>query len=257
MLSLLVLTAAFVDLLIWRLLPIAWQDWLFFPLLFFVTWVIFNLRLDLARQKRQVWLSQYLEHSSSLQRKLQIGWLSLIINLLFSLLLALILLLQVLLIPWSLLLALGISLPLLHFIHKGLQRWLLSEVRSDYRHLLACHWQVLVNTGLLTGLLLLIYVYQPQPWLVGSNWSQMLAEHLDTSRSASLLSVLERSLQVLDLSQKWALQNWVGDLGQSGWKGVVVWLLVAGVQGSLALATSYWLVSANYLIRKLYERENG
>ncbi|SFB97949.1 hypothetical protein SAMN05660443_0979 [Marinospirillum celere] len=256
MLSLLVGLAALADLLIWRLLPSAWQDWLFLPFLLLVTWVIFNLRLDLARQKRQVWLNQYLEAESSLQQPLQVGWLGLVSHLLVSLLLALLLLLQVLLISWELALTLALSLPLLHFIKKGLNLWLLPQVRTEYRRLLGCYWLVIILTLLLTALLTLAFVYQPQPWLIGSSLSQVINEHLDVSRSSSLLGALERGLQLVVLTQHWALQNFIGDLGRSGWLGLLAWLLVLGVQASLALAVSYWLVAADYLIRKLYEQEN-
>ncbi|MDR9467741.1 hypothetical protein [Marinospirillum sp.] len=256
MLSLLALVAAFADLLIWRFLPSGWQDWLFFPLLFFVTWVIFNLRLDLARQKRQVWLAQYLNAESSLVRRLQVGWLGVISQLLASLLLALLLLLQVLLVsPW-LLLVLASSLLALPALEKILSERLGAAIQPAYRKLLFCRWLVIANTLVLTLLLMLAFIYQPQPWLVGMSWSQAMTEYLDVSRSGELLGFLERSVQLLDLTQKWALQNFVGNLEQAGWLGLLTWLLLAGVMASLALATSYWLVAADYLIRGLDDKQS-
>lgn len=256
MLFLLVGLAALADLLIWRLLPDAWQPWLFFPFLLLVAWVILNLRWDLARQKRQVWLNQYLVDTSPYHQRLQVGWISLMTQLVVSLLLAGLLLIQSLLISWPSFLILALSLPLLHLINKGLGRWLIGDVHSAYQRLLACHWLVWLNTGLVTLLLMLVYFYQPQPWLIGQSWSQVLSEHLSTERSSSFLGVLERSVQLVNLSQQWLLQNTLGDRAQSGWLGLLAWALIAGVQASLALAASYWLVAADYLIRTLYENEN-
>jgi len=123
-----------------------------------------------------------------------------------------------------------------------------------YRSLLFCRWLIVANTLTLTLLLMLVFAHEPQPWLVGVSWSQAMAEHLDVSRSGELLGFLERSAQLVDLSQKWALQNFVGNLEQAGWLGLLTWLLLAGLMGSLALATSYWLVAADYLIRGLNDK---
>lgn len=256
MLSLLTLVAAFVDLLIWKILPTGWQDWLFFPFLFLVTWVIFNLRLDLTRQKRQVWLAQYLQHESPVIQRLQVGWLGVISQLLISLLLATLLLVQLLLISSWLFLALATSLLLLPLLEKILKDQVAAIIQPAYRQRLFCRWLVLANSLLVTLVLMLVFIYQPQPWLVGVSWSQAMAEHLDVSRSAELLGFLERSLQLVDLTQKWALQNFVGNLEQSGLAGLLAWLLLAGVMGSLALAASYWLVAADYLIRGLYDKQS-
>jgi len=249
--ALLVSLAALADLLIWRLLPPGWQEVLFLPFLVLVSWVIFSLRLDLARQKRQVWLRQYLACESRLQRSLQLGWLSYLFNLCISLLLALLLLLQALILPWALALTLALSLPLVHFIQKGLNLWLLTQVKEEYRLLVSCHWLVMLLAPLLTALLTLVFLFQPQPWLLDISWTQAVNTHLDSSRSASFLGVLESSLQLVVLTQHWTMQNWIGDVSRSGWVAWVAWLLMVGIQTSLAIAFSYWLVAAHYLIKKL------
>ena len=239
----------------WRLAPTEFQTYLLVPLWLGTTLLILLANYELARNRRQVWLSQYLHGDSPWQRRLQYGYLGMGLQLLLAIALALVLLIKLLVIPPALLPGMAVGLVLLWGLQYLLRPSLLEHVYSPYRQLLARQLSANINTVLLGLLLITLLIFLPQPGLQGMGWVSAMGQHLQLSQEPGLLGVLVRSGELLDLSQKWLLQNTVGSVQENGLLALLVWVLAFSSYFALSFAYCRLLIGTEILARKWSARD--
>jgi hypothetical protein len=240
----------------WRLAPDQAQAYLLLPLWLGATLLILLANYELARNRRQVWLSQYLHGGSPWQKRLQYGYLGMVIQLILAIGLALVLLIKLLVIGPMLMLGMAFGLMMWLGLQMLLRQPLLEHVRSPYRQLLTRQLSANINTVLLGLLLITLLIFLPQPGLQGMGWMEAMAQHLHLSQDPGLLGMLVRSGELLDLSQKWLLQNTVGSVQQNGLLALLVWVLAFSSYFALSFAYCRLLIGTDILGKK-WNPHNG
>ena len=237
----------FAILVLWRLSPSSYQSWLLLPIWLGASLLILLANFEYARMRRQVWLAQYMQPDSPWHARLRYGHLALGLQLLLAIALALVLLIKLLIIEQALLLALLMGLVFMF----GLQYWsrkrIRAHVKTPYLDTISRRFSINLNTLLLGGLLIAVLIGLPQPALEGLPWSSAMLLHLEHDGRNDLLGLLIRSGELLDLSQKWLLQNTIGSVQERGLLALLVWLLAFSSYFALSLAYSRLLAGADII----------
>lgn len=215
----------------WTMLSDPLQSWLFLPLWVLASWLILSSSLEAARLRRRAWLEQYLLVGSRWHRWLRGGLLMLSWHLLLAALLALFMLVRLLQLESWLWLLLASSLALLWMLEACLASALRDHAKPQLRAALTRRLLVPMAAGVLVVGYLLVMLNLSQPDMRGMGLAQALAANLPAQYSSlPLLSLLQRSYQLFDITLQWSLQNALGDRDASGTLGVLAWslLLVGG-----------------------------
>ncbi|MGQ4877840.1 hypothetical protein ACOJCM_04620 [Billgrantia sp. LNSP4103-1] len=217
------------------------------PLWFVTAQLIFLGSLEAARLRRRAWLGQYLLVTSPWHRWLRGGVLMVIRHQLLALLLALLLLVKLRLLTlahWPVLLAATLALVLLQ---EAIRRRLERHVVAPYVAALARRLLVWPAGFVLALLLVIAALWLTQPYLVGLGWEEALLRHTSTAAGDSLLGLLERLAQALELTQYWAMQNALAQ-GRFGY-GLALfgWCLLLFTQSAIAWAFVRLMIGADTL----------
>lgn len=234
-------------------LPNHWMSSLLLPVWACSSWLVFLARREQALARRRVWLAQYLRSTSWWRRRLQLGWLGQLRQLLLSLLLGLLLLLQLLVTATWFWLLLALSVPLLQWLEGVLQGRLQSHVRPGYLPVLVRRLSVWLGAGVLILVLLAGRLLSGQPWLIGLSWTEALQQQWLTLTAADgLLALLLRLSQVLDLTWLWLLQNSLGE--GCSLLSLLAWMLMFGLQALFCVAWMQLLSGLSLLRPDLMQR---
>lgn len=231
-------------LLLWRSAPPLYQDWLLLPLWVGCSLLILLSNIEMARARRSVWLAQYLNKDSPWQQRLRYGLFGVLLQLLISITLAFILLIKLLILDARLILILLLGLPLMLLFTPWLQQRLSRDVKVCYQPVVARRLSVWLGTLLLGILLIAVLLTLPQPPMQGMGWSEAMERYLLAGDTPGMLGAMIRAGELLDLSQKWLLQNTIGDVQRSGLLALLIWLLAFSSYFALTLALTRLLAGA-------------
>ncbi|WP_339843627.1 hypothetical protein [uncultured Halopseudomonas sp.] len=236
----------------WTLLSDPLQGWLFLPLWMLASWLILSSSLEAARLRRRAWLEQYLLPGSWWVRWLHGGLLMLFWHLSWAVLLALFMLVRLLQLESVLWLLLASSLPLLWLLEAGLAKGLRDHAKPQLRTVLARRLLVPIAAGVLVLGYLLVMLNLSQPDMRGMGLAQALSVNLPTEHSnLTLLSLLQRSYQLFDITLQWSLQNALGDRDTGGTLGVLAWSLLLLGGGAFIWAWTRLLVGVATLRERI------
>lgn len=238
---------------IWTLLKPGLAAPMLLPFWIVSAQLIFAGSFEAARLRRRAWLGQYLLTASPWHRWLRGGVLMALGHQLTATVLSLLLLVKLRLVPSVYWLILCTAIVLLVVSQKAIRRRVRRHVVADFVSALSRRLVIWPAGLLLMLLLVLTALWLPQPYLVGLGWEESLIRHISTAAGDSLLGMLERLGQALELTQYWAMQNALEWSGFGQGLALLGWLLLLLTHSAFAWAFIRVLIGADTL-RDVVER---
>lgn len=204
-----------------------------------VVWVVvaqlmFAGLVEKAFLRRKAWLGQYLEVTSPWHRRLRAGVLIVAWNQLLSLILAPVLLITLRRLDSVELLFLLLTSGAFAICYRWFTQRLKGHVIAEYLPAVTRQLTLLPTSGLLTVTLMMVAIWQPQPYLINIPWINGLRDYLADLPSHTMLGALERISAVFEYSGFWLMQNALHSLSVSSYVAILGWIAMLLLQGTLA-----------------------
>lgn len=216
---------------VWAQLSEGLRDWLALPCWLLLLGLCWRSMNEQALVKRRVWLDQYLLPGGFVHRLLRGGLLLRLLNLPIAVFLSAYLLVKTLGMTWpvwSLLLASILIFAGCRFFFEYALR---NQVQASRLAPLTRRLALVVTAVVLVISYCAILIYTPQPLLIASELTDVLANHRPAlAENPSLLMMADQLVRGGELFGWWALQNSLGSAGGGSLIALTGWgvLLLSG-----------------------------
>ncbi|WP_311943956.1 hypothetical protein [Halomonas piscis] len=222
----------------WQRVPATPAGVLFWPLWVAATQVIYTGALESARLRRHAWLGQYLKPASPWHRRLGGGAFMIGRVQLTSAFLALVLLVSLRRLGAADVALLTLAPGLFSLCQRCLDARLHSHIIERYRPALVRRLCVFGVAAVLSLGLVLVRLWQPQPYMVDTAWQTAISSHAVAATGPTLLGSLERLASAMELTGFWLMQNTLGRFDVSQGISLLAWAIMLLMQATLAWSLS-------------------